>query len=116
MSLKRALSALVLLLAVAAGCDGQHALGSVNDPVTGWCCVINSTGTKLMQSSSTKPRLSACWMMLALAIVTNLSPAISFAVATASSTLPVNVVRGKRSSASVGGGRWVTTTTGAPAG
>jgi len=33
-----------------------------------------------------------------------------------SATLPVNVVRGNRSAASSGGGRWVTTTTGAPAG
>src|SRR5262245_12182895 len=55
-------------------------------------------------------------MMTALAIVTNLSPAISFAAATPSSTLPVKVVRGNRSVASSGGGRWVTTTTGAPAG
>src|SRR2546423_10322073 len=55
-------------------------------------------------------------MMLALAIVTNLSPAISFAVATASSTLLAKVERGNRSVASSGGGRWVTTTTGAPAG
>src|SRR5262245_25362954 len=55
-------------------------------------------------------------MMTALAIVTNLSPAISFAAATPSSTLPVKVVRGNRSAASSGGGRWVTTTTGAPAG
>src|SRR2546423_719163 len=55
-------------------------------------------------------------MMSALAIVTNLSPAISFAVAIPCSTLPVNVVRGNRSAASAGGGRWVTTTTGAPAG
>src|SRR2546423_9136200 len=55
-------------------------------------------------------------MMSALAIVTNLSPAISFAVAMPCSTLPVNVVRGNRSAASSGGGRWVTTTTGAPAG
>src|SRR5438067_3923344 len=78
--------------------------------------VPNRTGTWLMQSSSTRPRFTACWMMLALAIVTNLSPAISFAVAIASSTLPVNVVRGNRSAASSGGGRWVTTTTGAPAG
>src|SRR3954471_8335653 len=76
----------------------------------------NSTGTWLIQSSSTRPRFSACWMMSALAIVTNLSPAISFAVAIASSTLPVKVVRGKRSAASSGGGRWVTTITGAPAG
>src|SRR6266513_3968587 len=76
----------------------------------------NSTGTWLMQTSSTRPRFRACWMMSALAIVTNLSPAISFAVATASSTLPVKVVRGNRSPASSGGGRWVTTTTGAPAG
>src|SRR5581483_11620847 len=76
----------------------------------------NSTGTWLMQSSSTRPRFNACWMMSALATVTNLSPAISFAVATASSTLPVKVVRGNRSAASPGGGRWVTTTTGAPAG
>src|SRR5207245_7093610 len=36
--------------------------------------------------------------------------------AIASSTLPVKVVRGNRSAASSGGGRWVTTTTGAPAG
>ena len=35
-------------------------------------------------------------MMSALAIVTNLSPASSLAVATASSTLPVKVVRGNR--------------------
>src|SRR5437764_1108545 len=69
-----------------------------------------------MQISSTRPRFSACWMMLALAMVTNLSPAISFAVVIASSTLPVKVVRGNRSGASAGGGRWVTTTTGAPAG
>src|SRR5256714_3156243 len=55
-------------------------------------------------------------MMSALAIVTNLSPAISFAVAIPCSTLPVNVVRGNRSAASAGGGRCVTTTTGAPAG
>src|SRR4051794_20326272 len=55
-------------------------------------------------------------MMSALAIVTNFSPAISFAVAIASSTLPVNVVRGNRPAASSGGGRWVTPTTGAPAG
>src|SRR6476659_7127810 len=55
-------------------------------------------------------------MMSALAIVTNLSPARSFAVAIASSTLPVNVVRGNRVAAFSGGGRWVTTTTGAPAG
>src|SRR4051795_553056 len=55
-------------------------------------------------------------MMSALAIVTNLSPASSVAVAIASSTLPVKVVRGKRCAASSGGGRWVTTTTGAPAG
>src|SRR5205807_7474329 len=33
-----------------------------------------------------------------------------------SSALPVKVVRGNRSAASSGGGRWVTTTTGAPAG
>ena len=59
--------------------------------------VPNSTGTWLTQSSSTRPRLSACWMMSALAIVTNLSPASSFAYATASSTLPVKVVRGNRS-------------------
>src|SRR5437879_10855765 len=78
--------------------------------------VPNSTGTWLMQSSSTRPRFSACWMMSALAIVTKLSPAISFAVAIASSTPPVKVVRGNRSAASSGGGRWVTTTTGAPAG
>src|SRR4029453_16991223 len=78
--------------------------------------VPNSTGTWLMQSSSTRPRFNACWMMSALAIVTNLSPATSLAVAIASSTLPVNVVRGNRSAASSGGGRWVTTTTGAPAG
>src|SRR2546429_5374184 len=76
----------------------------------------NSTGTWLMQSSSTRPRLSACWMMSALAIVTNFLLATSFAVAIASSTLPVKVVRGNRSAASSGGGRWVTTTTGAPAG
>src|SRR5437660_9298175 len=76
----------------------------------------NSTGTWLMQSSSTRPRFSACWMMSALAIVTNLSPAISFAVAIASWTLPVNAVRGNRPAASLGGGLWVTTTTGAPAG
>ena len=55
-----------------------------------------------MQSSSTRPRLSACWMMSALAIVTNLSPASSFAVAIASSTLPVKVVRGNRFAAFVG--------------
>src|SRR3954469_22933036 len=55
-------------------------------------------------------------MMLALAIETNLSPATSLAVAIASSTLPAKVVRGNRSPASSGGGRWVTTTTGAPAG
>src|SRR5262252_2676153 len=78
--------------------------------------VPNTTGTWLMQSSSTRPRFSACWMMSALAIVTNLSPASSLAAATASSTLPVKVVRGNRSAASAGGGRWVTTTTGAPAG
>src|SRR3954469_12224718 len=78
--------------------------------------VPNSTGTWLMQSSSTRPRFSACRMMLALAIVTNVSPAISLAVALASSTLPVKVVRGNRSAASAGGGRCVTTTTGAPAG
>ena len=54
--------------------------------------------------------------MSALAIVTNLSPAISFATAIASSTFPVKVVRGNRTAASSGGGRWVTTTTGAPAG
>src|SRR5207302_1079820 len=76
----------------------------------------NRTGTWLMQSSSTRLRFRACWTMLALAIVTNLSPAISFAVAIPSSTLPVKVVRGNRSGASSGGGRWVTTTTGAPAG
>src|SRR3954464_13667270 len=76
----------------------------------------NRTGTWLTQTSSTRPRFRACWMMSALAIVANLSPAISFAVATASSTLPVKVVRGNRSAASSGGGRWVTTTTGAPAG
>ena len=35
-------------------------------------------------------------MMSALAIVTNLSPASSFAVAIPSSTLPVKVVRGNR--------------------
>src|SRR3954465_12672619 len=69
-----------------------------------------------MEISSTRPRLMACWMMLALAMVANLSPAISFAIAIPSSTLPVKVVRGNRSAASVGGGRWVTTTTGAPAG
>jgi hypothetical protein len=45
-----------------------------------------------------------------------LSPAISFAVAIASSTLPPKVVRGNRSAASSGGGRWVRTTTGALAG
>src|SRR3954466_15761202 len=78
--------------------------------------VPNSTGTWLMQSSSTRPRFSACWMTSALAMVTNLSPATPFAVATASSTLPVKVVRGNRVAASFGGGRWVTTTTGAPAG
>src|SRR3954470_24657263 len=78
--------------------------------------VPNSTGTWLMQSSSTRPRFRACWMMSALAIVTNLLPAISFAVAIASSMLPVKVVRGNRSAASSGGDRWVTTTTGAPAG
>src|SRR5256885_420166 len=78
--------------------------------------VPNRTGTSLMQSSSTRLRFRACWMMSALAIVTNLSPAISFAVAIPCSTLPVNVVRGNRSGASSGGGRWVTTTTGAPAG
>src|SRR6516162_1844373 len=78
--------------------------------------VPNSTGTWLMQTSWTRSRFSACWMMSALAIVTNLSPAMSFAVATASSTLPVNVVRGNRSAAPSGAGRWVTTTTGAPAG
>src|SRR5437764_718659 len=76
----------------------------------------NNTGTWLMQSSSTRPRFSACWMMSALAMVTNLSPAMSFAVEMPSSTLPVKVVRGNRSAASSGGGRWVTTTTGAPAG
>src|SRR3954471_13780480 len=78
--------------------------------------VPNSTGTWLTQSSSTRPRFRACWMMSALAIVTTLTPAGSFAVAIASSTLPVKVVRGNRAAASVGGGRWVTTTTGAPAG
>src|SRR5207302_5034338 len=78
--------------------------------------VPNSTGTWLMQTSSTRPRFSAWWMMSALAIVTSLSPAISIADAIAYSTLPVNVVRGNRSAASSGGGRWVTTTTGAPAG
>src|SRR3954470_12998515 len=78
--------------------------------------VPNSTGTWLMHSSSTRPRLSACWMMSALAMVTNLSPASSLAAAIASSTLPVKVVRGNRFAASSGGGRWVTTTTGAPAG
>src|SRR3954452_7609093 len=78
--------------------------------------VPNSTGTWLTQSSSTRPRFRACWMMSALAIVTNLSPAISVAAATAASTLPVKVVRGNRSAASSGGGRWLTTTTGAPAG
>src|SRR5436189_4676578 len=78
--------------------------------------VPNSTGTWLTQSSSTRPKFSACWMMSALAIVTNLSPAISFAVAIPASTLFVNAVRGNRSAASSGGGRWVTTTTGAPAG
>jgi hypothetical protein len=46
--------------------------------------------------------------MSALAIVTNFSPAISFAVAIASSTLPVKDVRGNRSAASSGAGRWVT--------
>src|SRR4051794_23118912 len=76
----------------------------------------NSTGTWLMQSSSTRPRLSACWMMSALAIVTNFSAASSLAVAMASSTLPAKVVRGNRFAALSGGGRWVTTTTGAPAG
>src|SRR3954447_17619881 len=78
--------------------------------------VPNSTGTWLMQSSSTRLRFRACWMMSALAIVTNLSPAISFAVAIASATLPVKVVRGNRSAAASGGGRWFTTTTGAPGG
>src|SRR3954471_24124706 len=78
--------------------------------------VPNSTGTWLMQTSSTRPRFSACWMMSALAIVTNFPPAISFAAAIPSSTLPVKVVRGNRSAASAGGGRWVTTSTGAPAG
>src|SRR5690242_19185388 len=76
----------------------------------------NSTGTWLMHTSSTRPRLTACWMMSALAIVTKSSPAISLAVVTASSTLPVNVVRGNRSAAPSGGGRCVTTTTGAPTG
>src|SRR3954467_12037172 len=78
--------------------------------------VPNSTGTWLMHSSSTRSRFRACWMMSALAIVTNFSPAIPFAVATPSLTLPVKVVRGNRSAASFGGGRCVTTTTGAPAG
>src|SRR6185437_3081654 len=78
--------------------------------------VPNSTGTWVTQSSSTSLEFSACWMMFALAIVTNLSPAISLAVEIASSMLPVNVVRGNRSAASCGGARWVTTTTGAPAG
>src|SRR6476660_1224937 len=78
--------------------------------------VPNNTGTWLTHSSSTRPRLSACWLMSALAIVTHLSPASRFATATASSPLPVTVVRGNRFAASSGGGRWVTTTTGAPAG
>src|SRR5947208_6156434 len=67
--------------------------------------VPNRTGTWLMQSSSTSLRFRACWMMSALAIVTNLSPAISFAAAIPSSTLPVKVVRGNRSTASLGGSR-----------
>src|SRR5437588_4553788 len=78
--------------------------------------VPNRTGTWLMQSASARLRFRGCWMMSALAIVTNLAPAISFAVAIPCSALPVNVVRGNRSAASSGGGRWVTTTTGAPAG
>src|SRR3954451_15777587 len=78
--------------------------------------VPNNTGTWLTQTSSTRPRVSGCWMLSACAMVTNLSPAISFPAAIPSSTLPVKVVRGNRSAASAGGGRWVTTTTGAPAG
>src|SRR3979411_3008506 len=65
--------------------------------------VPNRTGTWLMQTSSTRPRFRACWMMSALAIVTNLSPAVSFAIAIASSTLRVKVVRGSRSAGSSGG-------------
>src|SRR3982074_1505428 len=61
--------------------------------------VPNRTGTWLMQSSSTRLRFRACWMMSALAIVTNLSPASSFAAAIPSSTLPGKVVRGNPSAA-----------------
>src|SRR5436305_6654965 len=78
--------------------------------------VPNSTGTWLMQTSSTRPKFNACWMMLALAMVTNLAPAIRWGVVIASSTLAVKVVRGNRVAASGGDARWVTTTTGAPAG
>ena len=84
-------------------------LGEVGDPLA------EQHGYEAPATSSTSPRSSACWMTLALAIVTSLSPAISRALAIAASTPSTNVVLGHRSAA-FAGALWVTTTAAAPLG
>src|SRR5713226_157373 len=73
-------------------------------------------GTRSMWISSSSPALRHWCTIVAEATTTFLTPAISFACSSALSTPSVTKVTGHSSLTHSGGGRWVTTTTGAPTG
>src|SRR6266567_6011754 len=73
-------------------------------------------GTRSMWISSSSPALRHCCTIVAEATTTDFSPAIIFACSIALSTPSVTNVTGHSSLTHSGGGRWVTTTTGAPTG
>src|ERR1700730_8886881 len=73
-------------------------------------------GTRSMWISSSSPAVRHCCAIVAEATTTFLRPAITFACSIALWRPSVTKVTGHSSLTHSGGGRWVTTTTGAPTG